>query len=456
MKYFTINEIQEKADTLLGKNIYEIVGGEENLSELKSGKGNVGNLIEHYGFGIPNNSFREPDFMPVGVELKVLPLKSVKSKFTPKERTKICSINYKELAEELWAKSHCKQKLNKIFFVAYIHDFEDCYDSEVLDCFLYDLDSRYNDHLVIKSDWNRIKDMIEDGLAHEISESHSDYLAASTSGTGKLLDQPYSAIKAKERSFSLKPSYTKVIWRERKQKKNYDSLFDLPDFVEGQNVRAYLLDRLHQFEGMSIAELSRRLGISIKSGKSASSFFLRRVLGFKTKKLDIRELALLGINIRVVPVNPKTQNLRESVSFPHQTLKHILDETCFEESQLFNYLSEILFVPVYRGASSKDPNAKLGRACFWTPSTEELRGISDEWERARDCISQLKVWKSNCGKYNENNLLKSSDSKYIHMRPHAKNSLDTEKSVGKEITKQSFWLNSKFVSEIIMNSLLHQ
>jgi DNA mismatch repair protein MutH len=451
MKYISLDQISAKADALIGKDIYTIVGGEEDLSKLKSGKGNVGNLIERYGFGIPNNSFREPDFMPVGIELKVLPLKSVKSKFTPKERTKICSINYKELAEELWAKSHCKDKLNKIFFVAYIHDFEDCYASEVMDCFLYDLENRYNDHRVIKADWNRIKDMIVDGLAHEISESHSDCLAASTSGSGRLLGQPFSSEKAKERSFSLKPSYTKVIWQERKQKKNYDSLFDLPDFVEGQDVRSYLLGRLHQFEGMSIVELSSMLGVSLKSGKSASSFFLRRVLGFKTKKLDVRELALLGINIRVVPVNPKTQNLRESVSFPHQTLQNILDETCFEESQLFNYLSEILFVPVYRGASSKDSNAKLGRACFWTPSTEELRGISDEWERARDYISQLKVWKSNCGKYNENNLLKSSDSNFIHMRPHAKNSLDTEKSVGVVITKQSFWLNSKFVSTIIKN-----
>ena len=451
MKYFSLEQIKDKADALIGKDIYAIVGGEENLSKLKSGKGNVGNLIERYGFGIPNNSFRKPDFMPVGIELKVLPLKSVKSKFTPKERTKICSINYKELAEELWAKSHCKNKLNKIFFVAYIHDFEDCYSSEVVDCFLYDLENKYNDHRVIKADWNRIKDMIVNGLAHEISESHSDYLAASTSGTGKLLDQLGSSEKAKQRSFSLKPSYTKVIWQERKQKKNYDSLFDLPDFVEGQDVRSYLLGRLHQFEGMSIVELSSMLGVSLKSGKSASSFFLRRVLGFKTKKLDVRELALLGINIRVVPVNPKTQNLRESVSFPHQTLQNILDETCFEESQLFNYLSEILFVPVYRGASSKDSNAKLGRACFWTPSTEELRGISDEWERARDYISQLKVWKSNCGKYNENNLLKSSDSNFIHMRPHARNSLDTERSVGVVITKQSFWLNSKFVSEIIKN-----
>ena len=47
-------------------------------------------------------------------------------------------------------------------------------------------------------------------------------------------------------------------------------------------------------------------------------------------------------------------------------------------------------------------------------------------------------------------ITKSKDTSYIHMRPHgAKNSDRDEDSHGNIFCKQSFWLNKKFVQQIL-------
>jgi hypothetical protein len=57
-------------------------------------------------------------------------------------------------------------------------------------------------------------------------------------------------------------------------------------------------------------------------------------------------------------------------------------------------------------------------------------------------------------KYN-NNLPKMSVTKFIHLRPHGKNSFDFDKSYlehrGVEISKQSYWLNKTYINTLLSN-----
>ena len=59
------------------------------------------------------------------------------------------------------------------------------------------------------------------------------------------------------------------------------------------------------------------------------------------------------------------------------------------------------------------------------------------------------------GTRQENNLLKSSDTEIIHIRPHAKNSKDIDKPYFEfsktRISWQSFWLNKSFTEKVINN-----
>jgi hypothetical protein len=50
----------------------------------------------------------------------------------------------------------------------------------------------------------------------------------------------------------------------------------------------------------------------------------------------------------------------------------------------------------------------------------------------------------------KNNLPKESETTFIHMRPHARNADDIDKSLLKtEITKQCFWFNKSFIQSLI-------
>ena len=164
--------IIERARLLKGKSLNEILVSSPLSKQIinTANKGRVGNLIEKHWFGIDNNNLSEPDFKEAGIELKVSPIKEMKSNILAvKERTKICRINYQTLVNEEWSESHAKSKLNKILFIFYKHDFnKDNWETqEILNFRLWSLSS---DELIISSEWFKTKDQVISGFAHTLSE----------------------------------------------------------------------------------------------------------------------------------------------------------------------------------------------------------------------------------------------------------------------------------------------
>ena len=85
-------------------------------------------------------------------------------------------------------------------------------------------------------------------------------LAASTTGQGggrDFVEQPYSREPAKRRAFSLKPSYTGVLWREIRQPLAFDTLASAPSYDATRNPREFLLARMQPYIGKSLADISR-------------------------------------------------------------------------------------------------------------------------------------------------------------------------------------------------------
>ena len=82
--------------------------------------------------------------------------------------------------------------------------------------------------------------------------------------------------------------------------------------------------------------------------------------------------------------------------------------------------------------------------------------IKKEWEKMKSIVKGgVKVTNVKYGKKTrqENNLLKSSCTKIIHVRPHAKDSNDIDipyfNYSNTKISWQSFWFNKSFIKEII-------
>jgi DNA mismatch repair protein MutH len=436
-RYHSIDDVLRQATRLKGKTLREIVGGEVPVSS--GNKGAFGQLLESHGFGIPNNSAQEPDFQPIGVELKVVPLKKKGRSWDVKERTKVCMIQYHELVRESWETSHCKAKLNHILFVFYRHE-KNLWDRIVEGHLLYVMEDR-DEAVAIRRDWIAIRGRVEEGKAETLSESLTTRLAASTAGSrAEDVSQPYSSVGARKRAFSLKPAYTRTLRAELIQKKKFDSVLDLEAFEPGMDIGQFLLSRLHRFEGRLLTDIAGELGVPIKGGKASNAGFIRKMLGFTSGKGHIKEIAECGITLRVVPVNPANGTLWEAVSFPHQTLADILEEEDFESSALCAATQSMLVVPVYRGRSAQDKGARLGRAHFWEPDGEHLMALMEEWALCRSRIQQaLDAGRRRIMLPSE--LLPSTETTVAHFRPHARNAADTESSLGFPIVKSSFWLN---------------
>ena len=86
MIYQATEDVLKQARRLRGKSLLEIVGKKIDINP--GNKGAFGQLVESYGFGIPTNSSTEPDFQPVGIELKVVPLKKSGRTWTVKGKLK--------------------------------------------------------------------------------------------------------------------------------------------------------------------------------------------------------------------------------------------------------------------------------------------------------------------------------------------------------------------------------
>ena len=70
---------------------------------------------------------------------------------------------------------------------------------------------------------------------------------------------------------------------------------------------------------------------------------------------------------------------------------------------------------------------------FWRPSTEQVDLIRREWE-----LFRIEIERGDSA-----NLTPASETKAIHIRPHARDSRDTRDAPGAgQVVKQSFWLES--------------
>ena len=432
--------------------------GDEPFSIKRHGKGVGGQLIERYGFGMESNQREEPDFDDAGIELKVIPLEERASGLVAKERTKICSIHFHKLLEEKWTTSHAKRKLEKILFIYYHYDPQDVMRSVVKRCDFWQL-VESKDEPIIRSDWALVWKMVDNGRAHELSESMGRILGAARTGQGRGRDwvsQPKnSQEKALKRAFALKPSFTTQRWREIFEKKPYESIVaNLGLKVESfDSFKAAVLSKLSILEGLSISELMQKHGIQANKGKNAVATILKKILGFKNVNSRIKEFEQLGVEVRVVPVRTKDLRPWEAVSFPAFRLKEFEVEE-WEESELVEYVDRILFIPVlFEKRKAPLSKRRIGKAFFWSPSEEEWRIIEKEWRMYQKEVlaGKCKVTKVN-GK-EVTGLTKGSATAILHIRPHGIDHDDRdEDSKGNRPVKQSFWLNQKFIQGLLQAS----
>lgn len=207
MDYKTEEELLNKAKEAEGLTFEEI----DATGRIENGKakGQLGQIIEESFFGYEINSKNEADFSDLGIELKVTPIKKNKNgTLSAKERLVLNIINYHNEVQTAFETSSFWLKNREVLMIFYewIANISRG-DYKVAKSYLHKYPEE--DLEIIKQDWQTIVEKIRAGLAHELSEADTNYLAACTKGANKssLRSQPFSDIEAMQRAYSFKQSY---------------------------------------------------------------------------------------------------------------------------------------------------------------------------------------------------------------------------------------------------------
>lgn len=402
-------------------------------------KGQFGNLVEKYIFGIEPNNLPQPDFPEAGIELKSTPLKEhSKSTYAAKERLVFSMIDYMSIVNETWESSSFLRKNRLLLIMFYLYKKElNVLDYNFKFVHLLSLleDISKEDKRQIQKDWEYIVNKVKRGEAHKISEGDTYYLGACTKGAlgSDMCRQPInSSIPAKPRAFSLKQKYLNYIIQELlgHHTEKRAVLKGLEETID-----EYIHAKFNEYIGFKASEIQQKLNITIeRRPKHYYRYLVDKILGIDADKIE--ELEKADVTLRVIALE-KNGKLRESISFPYFDYCKIVKQT-WEESDLYELLDakRFLFV-IFRKINDND--AVLEKIKFWNFPFDDMEKAREVWERTIKLVSQNKF----------DLFTKISDNMNIHVRPHGQDSKDTIETPfdkHKEI-KRSFWLNAKYIQE---------
>jgi len=446
------------AESCLGKTFYEI-DELEILSEVGN-KGALGHIIEMNVFGYDRNSNSEKDLKDADMELKVTPYRQNKNgTYSAKERLVLNIIDYMKEYKKTFYTSGFWIKNSNILLLLYEHkDSVDRKDFRVTH--VYDMEYDEKELLIIKQDFEIIKQKILDGRAHELSEGDTMYLGACTKGATALSsyrEQPFNSILAKQRAYSLKTTFMTQKVREIISSEKYESIFLDEDLQKQVTFEQMIISRVKPYYGKTEDELRSRFGVD-GDAKNINEILFGKMLGIKGKLSKVDEFLKAGIVPKFIRLKPNGK-ITESVSFPTFKFTEVYEHE-FEESEIFEYFSTKKFLFV---VFEYNPQNQLyfSHIKLWNMPAiiieSELRKV---FNYTKDLVRAGNIVKNIDEKGRRfTNFPNKKFNDFVHVRPHARNSLDTYDLPVKDLltkenifTKHCFWLNNDYVSKILSDS----
>lgn len=500
-EYKSIKEVQERAEQIKNIPFGELEKIEAELgsnAKIVKTKSSVGDLFEGW-FGKQKDSSSEPDLGIV--ELKTTPYKKLKSgKYSAKERLVLNIINYMDIVNEDFDDSHFLEKNGKLelAFYEYVKDKprKDWFFSDVVyfEMSKKSLDFQV-DFQIIKHDWNKIKQYVVEGRAHEINEGMTQYLSACTKGASakSVRQQPYSDIKAKQRAFSLKSSYMTQLVRDFLfgDKKAEYFIKDANELKE-KSLSEIIEEKLEPYVGIKTTELFKKFDLTYigKNGKpikQINNLLVKKMLSIESKDKkeltkdydNIVEFNKAGYLFKTIQFDYKGTN-KESMSFPAFDFCDLVSQTWNDEDEnpsadLHRLLVESTFVFLVFQTDKDGANYFRGVKIFKVPEADIEGPIRQAWEDTVQVLKdgvKLKYIVQGNRKRVENNFITKHDNKCVHVRPHAAKSSYVESKDSSRLpikaqwenkpadysewymTKQCFWLNNDYIRNAV-DELVH-
>lgn len=350
MKFETIDELLQYTKQIKGKKFKDF-DKEGKLDDISRDKGILGKIIETGFYNYPNNNKAEADFNNLGVELKVSGfIKNKNGTISAKERLVLGKIDYNQIINEEFDYSKLLFKNKKILIIWYEYEKnKSIKDFVIKEYQLYDMSG---DELIIKKDFETIKEKVVKGNAHLLSEGDTSYLGACTKGSTSedRTSQPYSEIPAMPRAFSLKNSYMTGILRSLEFELKVDNL-------EYKSIEEYVFVQIKNFIGKTQLDILFEItGIMYcdKIPKQLNKMISDEIIG-KDKELPKKNDLFNKTNyiIKNIPVNKNNYPL-ERMAFRNLILSEF--EEPWETSTWKNYFEEVTIIIICYEGSTKIKN----------------------------------------------------------------------------------------------------
>lgn len=454
------------ARRLLGKSLHALY---PLATPLNTGKGGLGQCVEVYHFGYDINGISEADFSEAGVELKCTPLKTIKDgSMVSKERLVLNIINYLDEYGKSFETSSFTHKNALLLLMFYLH----IAGVNNLD-FVFKIIRLWRipeeDLKIFMDDWNVIHDKIVRGLAHELSEGDTLYLAACIKGSkggANKKPQKIGGVLADQRAYSIKSAYLNHIIVESlshremfdgvtltaKQKRLIEQkkaelgsiVKSVRDYKRGETFEQLVERRFKPYMGMSVSKIAKKLNAIISTSPKAISYSVcRAILGVKER--NIAEFEKAGLQLKTIRLEPSGK-LKESMSFQTIKYREIVKEDEWDESDWYNTIAahRFLFIVFRKKKGGTAGDSVLERVFFWSMPHRDIEAAEVFWRDTRDKIRS--------GDYSH--FIKSTEHSICHVRPKAKNAADTtDTPQGGKAKKLCYWLNRDYVLEIVKEHL---
>lgn len=452
-RLYNREEIEAISKSVIGKTVNDVLKEEKVvLKENGKNKGEIGQLIEKYLFGIENNNDSEPDFMPAGIELKVTPYKKIRGgKLSTKERLVLNIIDFMNEYKNDFKSSHFWLKNNKIQLLWYLwEESKEKKDFVITHQKMLELETN-EDLKQIEADWNFIIQKIKDGKAHEISEADTMYLGACTKGSksSPKRKQPFSSELARQRAFCFKTSYmTELV---RKYIGNYSNVEKV--LKDSKNTfNEFVNNVVNKYKGKTQKELMDEFKID-SNAKNVNSMLISRMFGVKGNLSDTDEFKKANIVPKTIRIE-ENGKIKESISFPYFKYVDIVNQT-WEESELREQFETTKYMFFIFKKEEEDYIFK-GIKLWNMPENDIETAVRDMWEKTCNTIKNGDIVKSISSKgVRRTNFVGMRENPVCHVRPHGRKSSDTcklpviDKLTGAdEYTKHCFWINNSYIKEI--------
>lgn len=462
--------IFEYSRFLIGHSLHSLIG-DAVVAHKRNGKGGLGQMVEEFFFKYGINSNREADFKDAKVELKCTPLLKSKTDntFRIKERLVCTMIDYFELVDTRFEDSHLLAKCQLMLLLFYLHiSGTPVYDYEFLFRILWQIPDK--DLLLIKNDYETIANRVRRGEAHLLSEGDTMYLGACRKGQkgDSLQSQPFSAVKANKRAFSLKPAYMRYILKHVVDSgNNFFTNYKFSDTLkyelvstqelEKSSFENIIINRFTQFYGLNYIEICEKLGITPYQAKSKYADVSGLIASnSKSKRIsEAEEFVKSGIMMKTIRLRENGMP-KEAMSFKNIDYQEVYENDNWLESETYEIFTNrflfVVFKPkqdekiVVRNNMSKEKVTEqsyiLDRVFFWTMPSDDLDCAQRYWEHIRENVMANRI--------HLHSFWSISDNKNFHVRPKAtKKTQLTPNPNGGDAEKYCYWFNANYVKRII-------